>query len=164
MRKSPSPLPPGHESVWDYPRPPRIEEVKVSLRVEFCGECIAETQKGMRVLETSHPPVYYFPPTDVRVEMLRLTNHRTWCEWKGEARYFTIQAWNKKATNAAWFYPDPSKSAAVLQNYVAFYPSLVDACFVDGEKVKAQEGDFYGGWITSKIHGPFKGPPGTHGW
>lgn len=157
-------LGPGQESVWDYPRPPRIEETAMQVKVVFNGEVIADTRRARRVLETSHPPVYYIPPEDVRMEYLTETGRRTWCEWKGQAGYYNLSAGGMRAENAAWFYPDPAPGYETIQGYVAFYPGKMDACTVDGERVQAQPGDFYGGWITSGIIGPFKGGPGTASW
>ena len=152
------------ENVWDYPRPPRLEKTKNLIVVVF-GGILVETRDAFRVLETSHPPTYYLQAQDFRENALTAVSGSTFCEWKGEARYFDIQAPNGKiATRAAWDYPSPSKNFLELQGYVAVYPSKVERCFVDGEEVRAQEGDFYGGWITSRIQGPFKGGPGTFGW
>jgi uncharacterized protein (DUF427 family) len=155
---------PGQESVWDYPRPPRIEASHKYIRVIFNEEMIAETRRAIRVLETSHPPVYYIPPEDVRLEYFSATARSTFCEYKGAASYYTIRVGERTEPNAAWFYPRPSAPYAALANYVAIYPSRMDACFVDDELVQAQQGDFYGGWITSEIVGPFKGGAGTAGW
>jgi len=155
---------PGQESVWDYPRPPRVEETARHVQVVFNGEVIADTRRTKRVLETSHPPVYYIPPEDVRMEYLTQAGHRTWCEWKGRASYYNLAMAGRQVDNAAWFYPDPAPGYAAIQGHVAFYPAKMDACYVDGERVQAQPGDFYGGWITSEIVGPFKGGPGTMGW
>lgn len=155
---------PGQESVWDYPRPPRVELSGKRIRVVFNGETIADTHRAMRVLETSHPPVYYIPLEDIKREYLKRTNRATFCEFKGAAAYYTITVGNKTAENAAWFYPNPSHGYREIKDYVAFYPSRMDACYVDDEQVAAQPGDFYGGWITSNIVGPFKGGPGTTGW
>ena len=155
---------PGQESVWDYPRPPRLEESTKHIRVIFNGITIADTHHAKRILETSHPPVYYIPPQDIKMEYLTPTARTTYCEFKGSASYYTISVNGKTATNAAWYYPSPSQSYEALANYIAFYPSRMDACYVDEERVQAQEGDFYGGWITSQIVGPFKGGPGTAGW
>lgn len=154
----------GQESVWDYPRPPRLEAVNKHLKIVFNGEVIAETNRAFRVLETSHPPVYYFPPEDVRMEFLTQTSGSSFCEWKGRARYYDLQVGEKGIANAAWFYPQPTESFKQIKDYPAFYPSKMDACYVNDELVRAQEGDFYGGWITSKIVGPFKGGAGTWGW
>jgi len=155
---------PGQESVWDYPRPPRVEPVTARVRVIFNGVTIADTTQAQRVLETSHPPVYYIPPEDIRMLHLTPTARQSLCEWKGRASYYTVQVGDKRAENAAWFYPEPSGAFATIHNYVAFYPSQMDACYVGDEQVRAPKGDFYGGWITDKIVGPFKGGPGTWGW
>jgi uncharacterized protein (DUF427 family) len=152
------------ESVWDYPRPPRIEASQRLVRVEFAGEVIAETTRACRVLETSHPPVYYIPPEDVRREFLRPSQKRTFCEFKGEAGYYDLVAGGREVRDAAWYYPQPNSRFVAIRDYVAFYPGRVDAAWVDDEQVQAQAGDFYGGWITSEIQGPFKGGPGTSGW
>jgi uncharacterized protein (DUF427 family) len=155
---------PGQESVWDYPRPPRLERSSKHVRVVFNGETIADSHRALRVLETSHPPVYYIPLGDVTAENLAPTDRSTFCEWKGAARYFTLVAGDERAIDAAWYYPDPSPAFAAIKDCVAFYPSRVEACYVDGERVESQAGDFYGGWITRDIVGPFKGEPGTWGW
>jgi uncharacterized protein (DUF427 family) len=155
---------PGQESVWDYPRPPRLEESDRRIKVVFGGVTLAYTTRARRVLEASHPPVYYVPPEDVRMEHLTPSGAAAFCEWKGRARYYDVSAGERTEERAAWFYPDPTLPFKALKDYVAFYPSRMDACWVDGEKVEAQPGDFYGGWITSKIVGPFKGGPGTLGW
>jgi uncharacterized protein (DUF427 family) len=155
---------PGQESVWDYPRPPRLEDCSKQIQVVFNDVVIADTQRAKRVLETSHPPSYYIPPDDIRLEYFHRTPRASFCEWKGEAAYYTIVVGDQQAENAAWFYPNPTAAFAEIKNYVAFYPSRMQACYVDGEKVQAQPGDFYGGWITSNIVGPFKGSAGTWGW
>ncbi|MDQ3131995.1 MAG: DUF427 domain-containing protein [Acidobacteriota bacterium] len=154
----------GQESVWDYPRPPKLELTNKHLKIIFGGEIIAETNRAFRVLETSHPPVYYFPPEDVRTEFLLEATGASFCEWKGRAGYFDLQVGEKIVVNAAWFYASPTRNFAEIKNYIAFYPSKMDACYVNDELVKTQEGDFYGGWITSEIVGPFKGGAGTFGW
>ncbi|MGE3643474.1 MAG: DUF427 domain-containing protein [Beijerinckiaceae bacterium] len=155
---------PGQESVWDYPRPPRLEPVAARLRVEFASATIADTIRGLRLLETSHPPVYYFPPEDVASELLRAETGSSFCEFKGVARYWSIAANGRFSRAAAWSYPQPTGEYAALKDHLAVYASKVDACFVGEEKVQAQAGDFYGGWITARIAGPFKGPPGTRFW
>ena len=155
---------PGQESVWEYPRPPRLEDSDRRVKIVFGGVTIAYTTRAKRVLETSHPPVYYIPPDDIRMEHLTLAEGTSFCEWKGVARYYDLETKERRERRAAWFYPDPVPAYAELKDCVAFYPSLMDACWVDGEKVRAQEGDFYGGWVTSEIVGPFKGGPGTWGW
>lgn len=155
---------PGQESVWDYPRPPRLEDSTKRVRVVFNNVTIADTQRAKRVLETSHPPVYYIPPDDIQQQYLIAVPRSTFCEWKGQASYYTIAVGDRQADQAAWYYPKPTPAFASIQNYVAFYPSRMDACYIDDERVQAQPGDFYGGWITSDIVGPFKGSAGTWGW
>lgn len=155
---------PGQESVWDYPRPPRLEPTSERVRVEFNGMVIAETTRALRVLETSHPPVYYIPPEDVRMEYLRPARGQSFCEWKGAARYYSVQVGERVAESAGWYYPQPSGAYAALRDAIAFYPGKMDACYVEGERVQPQPGNFYGGWITRDVVGPFKGEPGTMGW
>ncbi len=155
---------PGQESVWDYPRPPRLEPTAQRLQVVLAGATVADTVRGFRVCETSQPPAYYFPPDDVDRSLLVPTPTRTFCEWKGTARYWTIAVGDRLAVDAAWSYDEPVPAFAPITGHLAFYPGRVDACFVDGEPVQRMEGDFYGGWITSAIVGPFKGAPGTLHW
>ena len=152
------------ESVWDYPRPPRVEQSSSQIRVVFNDTTIAETSKALRVLETSHPPVYYIPFGDMQQQFLSRSERQSYCEFKGLATYYTLKVGEKVAKNAAWSYHNPSIGYDSIKDHIAFYPGHVDACYVDGERVQAQEGDFYGGWITSDIDGPFKGGPGTTGW
>lgn len=152
------------DSVWDYPRPPRLERIAQRIRVEFGGVTVVDTTRAYRVLETSHPPTIYVPPGDVRTDLLEPSSRRSFCEWKGSAAYFDVRAGGRVAVAAAWCYPEPSPSFAAIRDYVSFYPSKVDACYLGDERVRPQAGDFYGGWITSNIVGPFKGGPGTHGW
>jgi uncharacterized protein (DUF427 family) len=132
--------------------------------VEFAGTVIAETTRGHRVLETSQPPAYYFPPEDVALDHLVATHHRTFCEWKGQAHYYTVTVGDREAVDAVWSYSAPTPRFAAIKDHLAFYPQRVDACFVDDERVQANEGGFYGGWITSNIVGPFKGGAGSAGW
>jgi uncharacterized protein (DUF427 family) len=155
---------PGQESVWDYPRPPRLEPNHRRLVVIFAGQTIAQTTGGFRVLETSQPPAYYFPPHDVALERLERTPSTTFCEWKGTASYHSIRVGDRVAEDAAWAYTDPVDAFAPIRGHLAFYPQRVDACFVDDEQVQASDGSFYGGWITSEIVGPFKGGAGTAHW
>lgn len=152
------------ESVWDYPRPPRVEQTDEHIRITFNGVVIAETTRAFRVLETSHPPTYYIPPDDVQMVYLQPTRRQTVCEFKGRAAYWTVQINERSTENAAWSYPEPREGYEAIRDYLCFYPSKMDRCEVDGDVVTAQEGDFYGGWITSNITGPFKGGPGTMGW
>jgi len=154
----------GQESVWDYPRPPRVESTTKHLVVVFGGVTLAETRSAYRVLETSHPPVYYFPPGDIEIKFLQRTVRASFCEWKGAASFYSIEVNGKRAVDAAWAYADPTGDFAAIKDYVAFYPAMMDACYVDGELVTPQPGGFYGGWITGDITGPFKGAAGTWGW
>jgi uncharacterized protein (DUF427 family) len=155
---------PGQESVWDYPRPPRVERTEKHIQVAFNGVMIADSRGAWRVLETSHPPVYYIPPQDIRRDCLLQAAGRSFCEWKGQAGYYDVCVGDKTVANAAWYYPRPTPAFAAIKDHVAFYARLMDACYVDNELVQPQPGEFYGGWITSDIVGPFKGEPGTWGW
>lgn len=150
--------------MWDYPRPPRVEETSKRIRVVFNGVVIADSTDAKRVLETSHPPSYYIPQKDIKIGYLSKTTRKTVCEYKGTASYWTINVNGKEAIGAAWSYPNPSKGFEAIKDHVAFYPGKMDACYVNEEKVKPQAGDFYGGWITSDVVGPFKGEAGTHNW
>ena len=153
------------ESVWDYPRPPRIEPCTKRIRVVLGGEVIVDTTAAVRVLEKSLAPSYYVPPGEVKAGALEPSGGRTTvCEWKGEASYFDVVAGGRRASRGAWSYPEPHEAFEAIRGWVAFYPGRMDSCFVDDEPVQAQEGGFYGGWITSDIVGPFKGAPGTAGW
>ncbi|GAC1323451.1 MAG: DUF427 domain-containing protein [Mycobacteriales bacterium] len=155
---------PGQESVWDYPRPPAVQAVSVPVAVHLGGVEIARSTRSLRVLETSHPPVYYLPPEDVVPGVLEASARTSYCEFKGSAGYYTVVAGERREREAAWFYPRPSHGYEALTGYVAFYPGRMDACYVGDERVQAQEGDFYGGWVTASVVGPFKGGAGTWGW
>lgn len=153
------------ESVWDYPRPPAVEPSERRVQVEFAGETLADSERAWRVLETSHPPTIYVPFADVRRDLLTPSRARaTVCEFKGQARYFDAVVGDRRVAAVGWTYPDPTPAFASLRDCICFYPSRVDAAWLDEERVQAQESDFYGGWITADIRGPFKGPPGTLGW
>lgn len=155
---------PGQESVWDYPRPPRLEAVSERLRVVAGGITVADTTAAFRVLETSQPPAYYLPQADLRMDLLVETPSHTFCEWKGQADYWTITVDGQTFPDAAWSYPMPRPAFEGIAGHLAFYPQRVDACYVDDEQVTPMPGSFYGGWVTSKIVGPFKGGPGTAHW
>jgi uncharacterized protein (DUF427 family) len=153
------------ERVWEYPRPPAVVPCRRRVRVELAGEVLAESTHALRVLETSHPPTIYVPPTDVRRNLLADGDARsTWCEFKGAARYLDAIVAGRRFTAVGWCYPNPAPEYEALRDHVAFYPGRVDAAWLDDERVHAQVGDFYGGWITSDLVGPFKGPPGTFAW
>ncbi|MEH1788722.1 MAG: DUF427 domain-containing protein [Nostoc sp.] len=162
----PNPIPPktGQESVWDYPRPAILEDTNKQLRVICNAIVLAETNRGKRVLETSHPPVYYFPPKDIKLEHLIATPKKTWCEWKGWCQYYDVSVDDKYINHGAWRYFDPTPNFLPIQEYYGFYAGFMDACYVNDELVTPQLGDFYGGWITTDIVGPFKGEVGTKGW
>ncbi|MEO8513418.1 MAG: DUF427 domain-containing protein [Ignavibacteria bacterium] len=154
----------GEESVWDYPRPPEIEEFHKRIKVIFNGIIIADTRKAMRVLETSHPPVYYIPPEDIKMELLASADNHSFCEWKGTANYYHLNVGDKQVRYACWYYPEPVNNFKQLKNYVAFYAQKMDECYIDDELVAPQPGKFYGGWITKNIVGPFKGEEGSENW
>ncbi|MBJ7609115.1 MAG: DUF427 domain-containing protein [Candidatus Dormibacteraeota bacterium] len=154
------------ESVWDYPRPPRCAPTAKRVQVILGDLVIADTTRAHRVLETSHPPVYYIPREDIVGGALQPSGGLgSFCEWKGAASYLDVIGGDgHRAARAAWIYAKPTPAFAAIADAVAFYPGRMGQCTVDGEDVQAQEGDFYGGWITSDIVGPFKGGRGTIGW
>jgi uncharacterized protein (DUF427 family) len=153
------------ERVWDYPRPPAVDPCRRRVRVELGGTVLADSTGALRVLETSHPPTLYVPASDVRGDSLTPSAARsTWCEFRGAARYLDATVGDRVVRAVAWTYPDPSPGYEALRDHVAFYPGRVDAAWLGDERVVAQESDFYGGWITADLVGPFKGPAGTLGW
>lgn len=154
----------GQESVWDYPRPPILESFSGHIRISFGGSTILDTNSAFRVLETSHPPTYYLPIIDFKADVLVPNSRTSFCEFKGAASYFDIQLDDVLAAEAAWYYPNAAGVFAPVKACVSVYAHLMEACFVNDERVQPQEGDFYGGWITSNIVGPFKGGQGTWGW
>ncbi len=154
---------PGQESVWDYPRPPRVEPSARRVRVLLDGVVIADSMRARRVCETSTPPCYYVPPEDVRMERLAPIGRRTFCEWKGTAAYYDVRAGDTVVAGGAWTYPDPTPGFETIAGWIAFYPYRL-ACYLGDERVQPQEGRFYGGWITASLVGPFKGGPGTENW
>jgi uncharacterized protein (DUF427 family) len=163
-RRTPLPAGPGQESVWDYPRPPRLEPVGRRITVRFAGETVADTTRAYRLLETSHPPVYYLPPGDVRQDLLQPAAGTSFCEFKGKASYVTLVAHGRRSERAGWFYATPAAPYGALAGHIAFYASRVDEARVGDDAVEPQPGGFYGGWVTPDIVGPFKGAPGTMGW
>ncbi len=154
----------GQESVWDYPRPAIAEPTSRHIKIEHRGTVIADTRGAWRTLETSHPPTYYIPPSDVLTEYLRPNPRRSMCEWKGQARYWDLVIADKKLEAVSWSYANPTPAFAGIRDMFAFYPDPLDFCWVDGEVVTPQPGQFYGGWITSREAGPFKGIPGSQFW
>ena len=159
----PDPVGPGQESVWDYPRPPRLERSPRHVLVTLAGTTIADSSNSLRILETSHPPTYYVPPGDVVWEHLTKAAQSSFCEWKGEATYWNVTVNGATVEAGAWSYPQPSARYTELADHVAFYPAAF-TCTVDDEVVRPQAGGFYGGWVTDDVVGPFKGEPGSWGW
>ena len=150
--------------MWDYPRPPRLETTPRRIRVLFAGVTVADSSRCLRILETSHPPTYYIPPQDVRMDLLRPTDRRSFCEFKGSARYWSLRVGDREARDCAWSYPRPTPGYEALRDHLAFFANRVDECRVDDERARPQPGGFYGGWVTAELDGPFKGDPGTEGW
>lgn len=155
---------PGQESVWDYPRPPRLERVERHIEIRLGNETVADTRNSWRVLETSHPPVYYLPLDDIRMDLLEPAEGSSYCEWKGAARYWSVRAGGQLLDRVGWSYPEPSRGFEPIRDHIAFYAGPFDAVLVDGEQVTPQPGGFYGGWVTPDVVGPFKGIPGSMGW
>ena len=164
MLPKPDPAGPGQESVWNYPRPAVAEPTDAHIVIEHGGLRIVDTRDAVRVLETSHPPNYYLPPADIAEGVLRRARGSSMCEWKGSARYWDVVVGDEVLPCIGWSYPNPTPGFAILTNFVAFYAAPFDTCLVDGETVVQQPGEFYGGWITSKVTGPFKGAPGSRFW
>jgi uncharacterized protein (DUF427 family) len=154
------------ESVWDYPRPPLLEPVPQRIRIVHAGRVVGDSVRALRILETSHPPVYYLPQADLDLTVLHPSPSRqSFCEWKGFATYWSLSVPGaEEVRDLAWSYETPSQRYRGLAHHLAFYATKVDECWVAEERVAPQPGDFYGGWITSNLRGPFKGAPGTRGW
>lgn len=164
MRPTPDPLLPGQESVWSYPRPAVAEPSPARIRIRHRGRTLADSTRAVRVIETSHPPTYYVPPDDLLPGLLRRAAGESLCEWKGRAVYWDVVLDGEATPRAAWSYPDPTPPFAILRDRVAFYAAPFDEVTVDGERAAPQPGGLYGGWITSRVAGPFKGGPGSAGW
>ena len=150
--------------MWDYPRPPRLEPVTRRIVVEVGGVVVADTAAAYRVLETSHPPTYYLPPGDWLAGALEPAAGGSFCEWKGQAAYWTVIGGDRREDAAAWSYPEPTPGFTPLRDHIAVYCARMDRCTVGGEVATPQPGGFYGGWVTPKVVGPFKGVPGSWGW
>lgn len=164
MKPEPAPVTPGQESVWDYPRPAIAELTSSHVLITHGGVIVADTRAAVRTLETSHPPTYYVPPSDIPPGRVRRADGGSFCEWKGQAVYWDVLIDGLVVPLAAWSYPNPTPPFERLRNHLAFYAGPFERCSVDGETVVPQEGAFYGGWITSRVAGPFKGGPGSQGW
>lgn len=164
MRPRPDPAGPGQESVWAYPRPAIAQPTEARITIEHRGQIVADTRSAIRTLETSHPPSYYIPRADIAPDMLRRAEGSSFCEWKGAAAYWDVIVGDAVLSRVGWSYASPTAPFAMLRDHVAFYAAPFDRCTVAGETVIPQPGEFYGGWITSKVAGPFKGIPGSRGW
>ncbi len=152
-------------NVWDFPRPPAVVASERGVRIEVAGVVVADSVRALCVLETSHPPTVYLPPEDVRIDLLTASSARgTVCEFKGRATYLDLVVDGERRPQVGWTYPEPWAGYEALAGHVSFYPGRVDGAWLGGERVTAQESDFYGGWITQDLVGPFKGPTGTLGW
>ena len=164
QRPDPIPPGPGQESVWDYPRPAIAEPTSAHIVIQHRGITIADTRRAVRVLETSHPPQYYLPPDDIAAGVLERAPGKSLCEWRGQARYWDVVAGGERLAKVGWSYAEPTAPFRILADHVAFYPAPFDRITLDGEAVQPQPGEFYGGWITSAVVGPFKGVPGSRFW
>jgi len=160
----PDPVGPGQESVWDYPRPAVCEPTTRRVQVIHAGVTIADSTQAWRTLETSHPPTYYIPPSDIAMDLLRPNARRSICEWKGQAQYWDVVLGEEHIEAVAWSYADPTANFAPIAGYCAFYPDPFNQCLIDGEQITPQPGGFYGGWISKYEAGPFKGIPGSRFW
>ena len=154
---------PDQESVWDYPRPPRLERVSRPVRVELEGLVIARSDRAWRVCETASPPVYYLPPEDLERSRISPAPGASFCEWKGQAVYWAVEGEGHRVEQAGWSYPRPTPAFAAIRDFLSFYPGRLE-CYVGGDRVAPQPGGFYGGWVTPELVGPWKGEPGTGGW
>ena len=164
VKPQPDPVMPDQESVWAYPRPAVAQPTSAHVLIVHAGMIVADTQRAVRTLETSHPPSYYIPPSDIAPGLLRRAGGGSFCEWKGEAVYWDVVVGSKVLARVGWSYPNPTPPFETLRDHIAFYAGPFDRCSVDGETVVPQAGQFYGGWITSRLAGPFKGGPGTLAW
>lgn len=164
MRPRPDPAGHGQESVWAFPRPAIAQPTGARILIEHRGHIIADTRSAIRTLETSHPPSYYIPRADIAPDVLSRAQGSSFCEWKGSATYWDVVMEDVVLPCVGWSYADPTPAFAGLRDYIAFYAGPFDRCSVDGEAVVPQPGGFYGGWITPRLVGPFKGIPGSRGW
>jgi uncharacterized protein (DUF427 family) len=161
---TPDPVKLGQESVWAYPRPAIAEKFNGHVKIVHRGNILAETRRAIRTLETSHPPSYYFPRENIAMQWLQTSPRSSICEWKGKASYFHVKTHDDDFRDVGWSYAAPTEAFLLLKDHIAFYAAPFDDCFVDGEKVTPQPGSFYGGWITSRVAGPFKGASGSMFW
>jgi len=164
----PDPVGPGQESVWNFPRPPVVQEVSYTLKVEHAGFVIASTNTAIRVIETAGAPVYYFPPNAVQQDLLKKNSRQSICEWKGIAVYFDLHLGSMQIEDVAFCYPDPlddlRKGYRRIAGYFAFYADRLDKCLIDEILVTPQPGRYYAGWVSPELAGPIKGCPGSENW
>lgn len=146
----------GRESIWEYPRTPVVQPVFRRIQVVHQRRCVADTRRARRVCEMGHAPCYYIPPEDIRLELLEPTDHKTFCEWKGIAVHFDLYVQDEVIENAAWYYPEPNRGYEAIRDYLAFYPHRLETCLVDSQQVEPESDEFYGGWITPELEGPFQ--------
>ena len=163
-RPEPDPVGLGQESVWDYPRPAIAEPTARHIRITHQGVVLADTRAAWRTLETSHPPAYYIPQTNIAMAHLRPSPARSICEWKGQAVYWDVVIGNETIAAAGWSYPTPKLAFTGIKDHIAFYALQFDQVLIDGAQITPQPGGFYGGWVTSREAGPFKGIPGSRFW
>ena len=162
---TPDPVQPGQESVWDYPRPPRLEPSTDHVTIAHRGIVVADSRRPWRILETAHAPAYYLPREDVRTELLRPSRTRTVCEFKGAASYADLVLPDGTVVrDAFWWYDTPTAGYEAIAGAISCYPQRVDTCTVNDEVVTPLSSRFYGDWPTSRIAGPYKGAPGTEWW
>ena len=155
----------NQESVWDYPRPPVVRLCAARVRVVHGGVTVADTTTAHKVCETSQLPAYYLPRADIAIGVLHVSERRSLCEWKGLATYWTLAAPGRApVTDVAWSYEDPTAPFASIAGHVAFCAARLDECWVGDERARPNLGDFYGGWWTPDVVGPFKGGPGSSWW
>lgn len=146
----------GRESIWEYPRTPVVQPEFRRIRVVHNHTPIADTHRARRVCEMGHPPTYYIPPEDVRLELMETTDHKSFSEWKGIAVHYDLLLDGDRIPSAGWHYPEPSRRFEDIRDFVSFYPHRVDHCLVDGEEAVPEPREMYGGWITSELEGPFR--------
>jgi len=132
---------PGQESVWDYPRPPKLAPDRRLVKVYDFKRIVAHSNGTYRVLETASPPSFYIPPEDVNWDLLMAGPGSSVCEWKGIAKYWTLWS-NPRSGIIGWGYPEPRSAFEKIRDYISFYPASL-ACYVAGERVRAQAVCFF---------------------
>lgn len=107
--------------------PITISAVEGKVRVTVAGKVVAESMRTLRLEESSYPPVYYLPRNDADMSLLVPTAHHTYCPYKGDCTYYSVPSGGPKSENAVWTYEKPHEAVANIKEYLAFYPSRVDA-------------------------------------